>query len=145
MTIAPELFPWALNVLLLFAGLLTYHELRKEKFLVKSQASERLIKQTSIDTVAELRQSGNTDLFNRKVSTASEFNKLQQDHEEWWKKVVAHLENDFSKADAIGFKNLGSISAADFIGSFSPQHNILRGQINKRLEILQKIIDRDSH
>lgn len=50
-----ELFPWALNVLLLIAGLLTYHELRKDNFLVQSRAPTRLIKQTSIDKLAELR------------------------------------------------------------------------------------------
>ena len=55
--------------------------------------------------------------------------------------VLAYLESQVSHAAAQEFQHIGSMMAADHVGSVSPQHNRHRSMLDYRIRTIQKIVD----
>lgn len=90
-------------------------------------ASARTVPQEAVDELAELRSEGVHDILNRPISTDSELEVLSEYDKDWWRRVVAVLEKNFSKAEQLNFTRLGTIPVVIFPHMFNEEHaKILR-------------------
>ena len=99
-----EWFPFVLFSLLMYAALLTYHELRKDHQTLTEQVTRQPNKQAAVNELAELRQRGNVQIFNRRVTNDQEYDTWLVDNEAWWKSVVGYLEANFTVAEVLELK-----------------------------------------
>ncbi len=139
-----EWFPFVLFSLLMYAALLTYHELRKDHQTLTEQVTHQPNKQAAVNELAELRQRGNVQIFNRRVTNDQEYDTWLVDNEAWWKSVVGYLEANFTVAEVLEFKNIGSMLTFSYKHRYGKEHEKELNALNARLRILQKIIDRHS-
>ncbi len=139
-----EWFPFVLFSLLMYAALLTYHELRKDHQTLAEQVTHQPNKQAAVNELAELRQRGNVQIFNRRVTNDQEYDTWLVDNEAWWKSVVGYLEANFTVAEVLEFKKIGSMLTFSYKHRYGKEHEKELNALNARLRILQKIIDRHS-
>ena len=139
-----EWFPFVLFSLLMYAALLTYHELRKDHQTLAEQVTHQPNKQAAVNELAELRQRGNVQIFNRRVTNEQEYDTWLVDNEAWWKSVVGYLEANFTVAEVLEFKKIGSMLTFSYKHRYGKEHEKELNALNARLRILQKIIDRHS-
>jgi len=139
-----EWFPFVLFSLLMYAALLTYHELRKDHQTLTEQVTHQPNKQAAVNELAELRQRGNVQIFNRRVTDDQEYDTWLVDNKAWWKSVVGYLEANFTVAEVLEFKNIGSMLTFSYKHRYGKEHEKELNALNARLRILQKIIDRHS-
>ena len=139
-----EWFPFVLFSLLMYAALLTYHELRKDHQTLAEQVTHQPNKQAAVNELAELRQRGNVQIFNRRVTNDQEYDTWLVDNEAWWKSVVGYLEANFTVAEVLEFKKIGSMLTFSYKHRHGKEHEKELNALNARLRILQKIIDRHS-
>jgi len=65
--------------------------------------------------------------LNRSISTDAELKELSDYNKDWWRRVVAVLERNFSKAEQLNFTRLGTVPVIRFPHTFSEEHaKILR-------------------
>jgi hypothetical protein len=80
-----------------------------------------------VDELAELRSEGVHEILNRSISTDAEMQALSDYNKQWWQRVAAVLQDNFSKAEQLNFTRLGTIPIAIFPHTFNEKHaKILR-------------------
>lgn len=85
------------------------------------------VPQAAVDELAELRSEAVHEILNRPVASAADSKALADDAENWWNRVVAVLEANFSRAEQLNFTRLGVVPNVRFPHNFDERHaKILR-------------------
>ena len=83
-------------------------------------------------------------LLNRPVNSEDEFREWGANHDAWLNEVFSEIETNFNRAQAVTFRSVGSVLAADFPPSFSGPHNTLKLHLDKRIDNLRNFLDAES-
>lgn len=101
---------------------------------------KRVLPQSTIDQVADLRSEGVSLYSDRMDETAVD---------DWWakqtawsNKVATFLDDNLTKAEALSFRRLGMIPDMLFAQAISEKHRRLLGILAKKLDVLENLIDR---
>ena len=83
-------------------------------------------------------------ILNRPINSEDEFRDWLVDQEAWVGNIFSEIETHFSRAQAVTFRAVGSVLAADMPPSFSSEHNNLKLHLNKRIDNLRNFLDAES-
>ncbi len=83
-------------------------------------------------------------ILNRPVNSEDEFRDWMADQKAWIDDIFSEIETHFSRAQAVTFRTVGSVLAADMPPSFSPEHNSHKLHLNKRIDNLRNFLDAES-
>jgi hypothetical protein len=91
------------------------------------QLSVSSVPQSAVDELAELRSEAVHEILNRAVTTDAEFAALASYTKDWWERVNAVLEKNFSRAEQLNFTRLGAVPNVSFSYAYNAAHaKILR-------------------
>lgn len=97
---------------------------------LEARAPERPVSsvpQAAVNALAELRSEAVHEILNRPVTTDAELAALASYTEQWWQRVEAILEQNFSRAEQLNFTRLGVVPDFRFRHAYDAAHaKILR-------------------
>lgn len=100
------------------------------------------VPQAAVDALAELRSEAVHSILNRRVKSDNDLDKLADDTQQWWQRVVDVLEKNFTKAEQLNFTRLGTVPMLQFGHAYDGRHaKILREfalQERRLLEIIAR-------
>ena len=121
-----------------------YLKLLKERKLILKDVDNFLTgsgnKDESIDRLRIMLSAG-LNLLNKSVNSEPEFKQWTTDDKNWVSAVCRELKKGFNESLAESFQSLESVQEIDIISSFNSEHNTRKLHLNKRLNILIKIIE----
>ena len=118
------------------------HESKTEREELEAKLSrfeQETDPQEAVDGLARLRADG-VQLFARTIALA-EFDVWMEKEREWESSVSAFLRAKFTEASRLRFENLGSLPRKLFPVSLNPEHEYQLLMLDRRLEILDDIIN----
>ncbi len=83
-------------------------------------------------------------ILNRPVNSEDEFRDWMADREAWVDDIFSEIETHFSRAQAVTFRAVGSVLAADMPPSFSPEHNKTKLYLDKRIDNFRNFLDAEA-
>jgi len=102
----------------------------------------RQVKQAAVDALAVLRKEGVVIYANGPTSRYGTA-EWEQGRTDWRDRVVAHLERNFTQAEALSFGHLGEIPGGrKFEHAIDTDHARYLAQLTKQLAILEGLIER---
>ena len=111
-----EAFPYVLAGGLLWAAVVTYHDLNKstaERICELERENERIKElkpsQESLNQLSELLSDGIHRILNGSVNTDEQAKEFFKYESEWIERLFSHLDANFTKSDAIHVQRLGSV------------------------------------
>lgn len=123
---------------------LAYLKLLKERKLILKDVDNFLTgsgnKHESINSLRIMLSAG-LNLLNKSVNTELEFKRWKTDDKNWGSAVYRELKRGFDESLAVSFQSVESDQEFDIISSFNSEHNSRKLLLNKRLNILNKIIE----
>jgi hypothetical protein len=84
------------------------------------------------------------EILNRRVNSADEYRDWMADEDAWVGDIFSEIETHFSRAQAVTFRTVGSVVAADIPPSYRPEHNNRKLLLNKRIDNLRNFLDAES-
>ena len=99
--------------------------------------------QESLDRLSYKMDDG-LEILNRRVNSADEFRDWMADEDAWVSDIFSEIETHFSRAQAVTFRTVGSVVAADIPPSYRPEHNNRKLLLNKRIDNLRNFLDAES-
>ena len=83
-------------------------------------------------------------ILNRVVNSGDEFRAWVTSQDAWIVEVFSEIETHFSRAQAVTFRSVGSVFAAEMAPYFSRDHNTLKLHLDKRIDNLRNFLDAES-
>jgi hypothetical protein len=84
-------------------------------------------------------------ILNRIVNSEEALIAWEKDDEDWTAKVFSEIETNFSRPQAVTFRSVGSVLAANFLPAFNNKHNTRKLHLDKRLDNLRHFLDAESN
>ena len=122
---------------LLIAAFLAFHKVRVERDASRNDKAEAL------DGLGNLLADGSQIRY-RNVQSEDACREWTDDIRAWRQRTGQYVMENFSQAEALGFRNPGPAMAAHVSGSFNEAHNNNMLTVDLQLEILRDIIRRHS-
>jgi len=101
-------------------------------------------KKECMDRLAE-KMGGVSRLLNRRVTNDEELQVWKSDYGSWINEVASEIENNFGKPQAMTFRAVISVDAAEMQPYFNDWHNQKKLRLNKRIENLRTFINANSN
>ena len=124
---------------LALAAVLTYHELRIERFRAEARARRKQANERSVRLLSRLRSNGINRLFARHVNEQDFMSTWLPRHERWEQVVERHLLRHFGPTHADRFRDLGQLEGKNYVahGHYNQRMNMLA----RELQVLEQILD----
>lgn len=84
-------------------------------------------------------------LLNRRVTSDDELSTWKRDYDNWTNNVSAEIEEHFGRPQALTFRSVVSVLAADMPPAFNGWHNNKKLRLNKRIDNLRSFINANSN
>lgn len=78
-------------------------------------------------------------LLSQSITSEDEYASFKMQSQQWYANTTQQIRNAMSEADAIVFQHIGARGAIGFNGSFNPEHNGMRNNINALVENLRNL------
>ncbi len=102
---------------------------------------KRSVSQSTLDELARLRNQGIKELYAAKrPANDLEFADWTKRYQEWTERLLRFVEANFPEADFLSVEFLGVLDGRFFSSIYNEQHNNLKGQLAKRIEIIEGIL-----
>lgn len=128
------------SLMLFWAAILTYHELRTEKDALLPQLDEKQRRANIGDTLTRLIISGK-ELSTRVIQSDEEHQEWQQNYESWKTRTINTVLEAVSKPEAAKLLSV-QVTLLDWSGKYNIEHNESLSYLTKRIDILEKMVDR---
>ena len=119
---------------LLIAAFLAFHEVREQRDMSQ-------VERKAVDILAVFLANGRK-IYLRKVSSDDEYTVWIDELRLWRQNTGEHLREHFNQAEALSFRNPGSVTAASITNSYNEAHNSNRLTLDLQVEILRDTIKR---
>jgi hypothetical protein len=98
--------------------------------------------QESLDILAQLLSEGIADILNAPVNTTQQLQNFLAVEDDWNKRLFAHLDNGFTKSDALHVQRLGTILPRAFGHASFQEHGRLLSHFAVREERIRDLLKR---
>ena len=98
--------------------------------------------QSALDQLSELRSEGIHQILNKPISSDEELEKLLAFSNNWTSRVLAHMDSEFSRTDALYVRDLGSLTAVSFANATGSRHNNILMNYSEREKRINNLLTR---
>jgi hypothetical protein len=134
--------PWmagALVLLLLIAWWMLEYAVR-----LRRQLRGAVNLETSLDTLSQYFDEGNSQLFNARITNAAEYGTWKAEWKQWDQKVKDHIETSLGLREKNLFSNIVLLASVTLLHGFSASHSHDLNILYRQLETIRDIILRHS-
>jgi len=117
-------------------------ELKGRELEEQRARNERRPTQDALDTLAELLSEGIHTILNAAVLNQRDVNRLVEVSEDWNRRLFAHLDAHFPRADALLIQRLGTIQPRQFPGLPDPRRLTILSHFSRREELIRLVLTR---
>jgi hypothetical protein len=136
---------WVILALLaLVVGLIEGSYRQAQRLQNQVRETSPRVTQAVVNELAELRALGHR-LAGEKLRDPADMQSWVERVSAWLRTVLEYLRREFPPSAAYSVEHMGSYRTGPRGGSINPPHRQMRGQIYRRLEILQEIINLYGH
>lgn len=107
-----------------------------------SKISSHKPTQDALDQLSELKSEGIHQILNSPINSDEERGALLEFSNNWTSRVIAHMDSEFSRTDALYVRDLGSLNAVSFSQANSRKHNNILMNFSERENRINDLIKR---
>ena len=109
-------------------------------FFIGERLFRKSVSQFALDELAALRNEGIETVYTVRVSNEQEFTNWKSTKADWEKKLRAHIENNFPKADYLLASHLGVVPLQHMEIALNTEHLRELCYVMRQLEIIEQMI-----
>lgn len=118
-------------------------EQENEIFGLQDKLDDRSRQKQAVDTLSIKIETGNR-LLNYEIRSEEDFEQWKSNVENWVTESTHQIGENFGQAQAVSVMSVGSVSAADMVPSYNPEHNIRKLYLKARIENFRRLLERQS-